>query len=331
MKTSSFKFKEDRFKAWLLFNFISESKVKKSSGVMKAESKISSFKEAKQIDLVEYLSSLGFAPAKTRGNIYWYLSPLRNEKTPSFKIDRKINCWYDHGIGKGGSIIDFGMLYFNSTAADFVKQLSGKFSFHQPVINSSLQNKKEEKIKVLGDFVLSSPHLLSYLSNRKIPFDIADKYCREVRYQMNDKVYYGIGFKTDSGSFEIRNPFLKSASSPKRITTIKNGCDEVAVFEGFFDFLSYQVYALKQKLNLSDFIVLNSLSFFEKSRPLMENYKNINLYLDNDKSGQNCSRMAVWLSSKYKDESKLYRNYKDFNDWLVKTDFKKRNSIRRKI
>ena len=84
---------------------------------MKAEQNISSYKEAKQIDLVEYLSGLGFKPAKIRGNNYWYLSPLRDEKTPSFKIDRKINCWYDHGIGKGGNLVDFGMVYFNCSSA----------------------------------------------------------------------------------------------------------------------------------------------------------------------------------------------------------------------
>ena len=76
---------------------------------------------------------------------------------------------------------------------------------------------------------------------------------------MNDKVYYGIGFKTDSGSFEIRNPFLKSASSPKSIATFKNGADEVSVFEGFFDFLSYKVLEEKQVLPKTDYIVLNSL------------------------------------------------------------------------
>jgi len=31
---------------------------------------------------------------------YWYLSPLREEKEASFKVNRKKNVWYDHGIGK---------------------------------------------------------------------------------------------------------------------------------------------------------------------------------------------------------------------------------------
>lgn len=305
--------------------------MKKNSGVMKAEQRISSFKEAKEIDLVDYLSTLGFKPAKIRGNDYWYLSPLRDEKTPSFKVDRKINCWYDHGIGEGGNLVDFGMAYFNCSSSNFLQRLNGKFFLHQPVKIVSTKEIRENKLTVIGDFILSSSHLINYLAKRKIPYDIADEYCREVRYQMSDKVYYGIGFKTDSGSFEIRNPFLKSASSPKSITTFKNGFDEVAVFEGFFDFLSYQVYEAKQSLNPTDFIVLNSLSFFEKSRPAMESYNQVKLYLDNDKAGQNCSRYALSLSNKYKDESGLYKNYKDLNDWLVNHDLKQQKKNSRKI
>ena len=54
--------------------------------------------EANQIDLVDYLYSLGYQTEKIRGNDYWYLSPLRDEKEASFKINRKKNVWYDHGI-----------------------------------------------------------------------------------------------------------------------------------------------------------------------------------------------------------------------------------------
>lgn len=302
-----------------------------NSDVMKAEQNNAAFKQVKQIDLVDYLSTLGYKTAKIRGNDYWYLSPLRDEKTPSFKVDQKINCWYDHGLGKGGNIIDFGIIYFNCTAVEFIKKLNSNFSLHQPIKVSPFKETPAAKIIVLGDFMLSSTHLINYLAKRKIPYDIADKYCREVRYKMGGKVYYGIGFKTDSSSFEIRNPFIKSASSPKSITTFKNGSDEVAVFEGFFDFLSYQVYSVKQCLNPTDFIVLNSLSFFEKSRPVMESYNQVKLYLDNDKAGQNCSLYALSLSNKYEDESGLYKNYKDLNDWLVNQDLKQQKRISRKI
>lgn len=50
--------------------------------------------EAKKIDLVQYLSDLGFEPNKIRGNDYSYCSPLSEEKEPPFKVNRKFNVWY---------------------------------------------------------------------------------------------------------------------------------------------------------------------------------------------------------------------------------------------
>ena len=45
------------------------------------------------------VSSVIRLPAKKiNNNDYWYLSPLRNEKEASFKINRSKNTWYDHGI-----------------------------------------------------------------------------------------------------------------------------------------------------------------------------------------------------------------------------------------
>jgi len=49
-----------------------------------------SIHEARQQDMVDYLQQLGYLPEKIRGNDYWYLSPLRNEKTPSFKVNRRL-------------------------------------------------------------------------------------------------------------------------------------------------------------------------------------------------------------------------------------------------
>ena len=36
--------------------------------------------------MIDYLSKLGYQPAKIKNNDYWYLSPLREERTPSFKV-----------------------------------------------------------------------------------------------------------------------------------------------------------------------------------------------------------------------------------------------------
>ena len=67
----------------------------------------------------------------------------------------------------------------------------------------------------------------------------------------------------------------------------------------------------------SNFLVLNSVSFFEKARPFLEEHETINLYLDRDKTGQNCTRYALSLNKNYKDKSSLYKNHKDLNDWMM--------------
>lgn len=91
-----------------------------------------SCREAKEKDLVSYLSQLGYEPEKIIHNDYWYLSPLREEKTASFKVNRKKNIWYDFGTGEGGTIIDFGIRFHHCTVAEFLDNLKDSFSFHQP-------------------------------------------------------------------------------------------------------------------------------------------------------------------------------------------------------
>ena len=47
--------------------------------------------EAKQLRIVDYLASLGYHPQSVTSKQYWYLSPLRNERTPSFKVNDRLN------------------------------------------------------------------------------------------------------------------------------------------------------------------------------------------------------------------------------------------------
>jgi hypothetical protein len=275
--------------------------------------------EARQMDIVSYLSTLGYEPAKIRNFDYWYLSPLRHEKTPSFKVNRKLNLWYDHGIGKGGNVIDFAILYNNCTVGEFLKTAGINFSLHQPNATSHKQEVQEtnSSIKIVKESALKSSTLYRYLHQRRIPIEVAKQYCNEVLFRYSDKEYFAIGFKNNSGGYELRNPFFKGSNSPKDSTTFENGAQELAVFEGFFDFLSFLSIMQNSTQIRSNFLVLNSVSFFEKARPFMERHKALHLYLDRDKTGQNCTRYALSLSPKYKDRSNLYHHHKDLNDWIM--------------
>ena len=279
-----------------------------------------SIEEARQIDLIDYLSKLGYQPAKIRNHDHWYLSPFREEKTPSFKVNKKLNRWYDHGLGKGGNLIDFAIQYHNCTVSELLQQLSNVFSFHKSLVQQStehLKESEESKIRIIKEGPLSSFSLFRYLQQRRIPIDLAERFCKEVKYELNGKEYFGIGFKNNSGGYEIRNPYFKASSSPKDITTFENAAKEAAVFEGFTDFLSFMAIHQNQQHILSDFVILNSVSFFEKARQFMEEHEGIRLYLDRDTTGQDYSQYALSLSKKYKDESYLYKLHKDLNDWLI--------------
>src|SRR4051794_4548518 len=91
--------------------------------------------EVKSRDIVDYLASLGFEPTRISGQHYWYLSPFRDERTASFKVNRALNKWYDFGEGRGGSLIDFGILYFNCTVSEFLNKVyfTG-YSHQQPLL-----------------------------------------------------------------------------------------------------------------------------------------------------------------------------------------------------
>ena len=273
--------------------------------------------EAKNKDLVTYLSSLGYEPARIRNADYWYRSPLRLERTPSFKVNRKLNRWYDHGLGRGGNLVDFAIQYHNCTIGELLKNLHADLSFQKPLSHDPQAVPKNEKLRIVEEASIRSFSLLQYLKQRRISIDIAEQYCRELRYELGGKTYYGIGFRNDAGGYEIRNPYFKGSSSPKDITSFDNSASEVLVFEGFMDFLSFRSIHKNEGEKTPDVIVLNSLSFFEKGRSFMERHTSIRLYLDRDESGQSCSRHALSLSSKYRDESALYQNYKDLNDWVM--------------
>lgn len=274
------------------------------------------WQQIRSIDLVDYLSQLGKEPASIKGNEYWYYSPFREERTPSFKVDRRKNVWYDWGEGKGGNLIDFAVHYHKCTIREFLESIKGNLNLTKPwQMPQQLQEEKDKSIRIVGERKLWSYPLLDYLKQRNIPIAIADKYCREVSYTLQGKQYYGIGFKNDMGGFEIRNAHFKAASAPKSFTTIKNGAQDICVFEGFFDFLSFKTLHQHLPDNSYDFMVLNSLSFFEKARPVVEQYNNRLLYLDQNAPGRKVTLIALSLSEQYKDESKLYSNYDDLNDF----------------
>ena len=285
--------------------------------------------EARKIDMVDYLSSLGFQAIKIRGEDHWYFSPFRDERTPSFKINRRSNIWYDHGSGDGGNIIDFGILYHRVDVRGFLELLArdyrqNDFSFHPPLkknnniepVAGEKENLTDSKIIVTATRKLSDKRLLHYLNARSISPDLASRFCQEVDFTLYKKQHTAIGFPNGKGGYELRNSYFKGSSSPKTFRFVDNGSQELQVFEGFFDFLSYLTIYQNQPAPLRDFLVLNSTSFFERQLPIMQLYMRVHLYLDNDKTGTRCTALALQkFPGRFIDERSLYTGYKDLSEW----------------
>ena len=276
--------------------------------------------EAKNISIKEFLSEIGIEPAQNRGGYGMYNSPLRNENTPSFKVDYQKNLWYDFGTSEGGTFID---LVMKMQECDFISALrhieenmkqgkfSSSFSFHrkdnQPTVS---------KIEITEVAPLTNPALLSYTKERAIPVSIIKDYCKEVNYKIGDKNYFAIGFKNDDGGWELRNKYFKGGTSPKGITTIKNGSDSCLIFEGFMDALSFLVVK-----NITYFrqnvIVLNSVTNLAKAEKFIISHNKIYTFLDNDEAGKQALEKIKKLGIDVIDQSPFYQKAKDLNGYLT--------------
>ena len=194
------------------------------------------------------------------------------------------------------------------------------------------------KINALSADSFNGKGLLQYLTNQRgINPDIAVKYLVEVQYRNNEngKTYFAAGIRNENEGYEIRNAYFKSSIGQKGISFVKGkGQSKAAVFEGFMDFLSALTYyqsvelAKFQSLVEADILIMNSASFQEHTKDLLKagNYSKISLYLDNDTTGQ---KVKTFFSGEFQDItedcSSVYKNHKDFNEFLIAAHKKKTN------
>jgi 5S rRNA maturation endonuclease (ribonuclease M5) len=156
--------------------------------------------------------------------------------------------------------------------------------------------------------------LVEYLNYRKVAEQ--NHLVKEVHYRLKLKIFFGIGFKNDSGGFEVRNKYSKICLGKKDITLTENKNNrnnEVSIFEGFFDYLSFRNLK-KEDLN-SDCLILNSTSMLFKAKEKLEKYEKISLYLDNDSNGEMTKQIIQKKYENVQDCSVLYKGFKDLNEW----------------
>ena len=274
-------------------------------------------KQFNTIPLDEVLLKLGHHPTKQNEKEAWFLNPFGTETQASFKLDKRLNLWFLHSERIGGNNIDFMIKYLNASVKEVLEWAEKqRFSSFQPQKD---YHKKEElpsnNYTIIEVKDIQHPALLAYLKCRKVENKI--EFLKEIHYRVNDKNYFGIGFKNDSGGYEIRNKYSKICLGKKDVSTVKNGSENVKIFEGFFDFLSFKNIEKFLSDEKSDCIILNSVSMVSKIKNSLEEYKNIKLYFDNDDSGNRAVKILRNELENIEDVRILYRDFKDLNDWLM--------------
>lgn len=285
-------------------------------------------KQAKALSLPEILSRLGYEPVRVTkgGKEYWYASPFRKEKDPSFHTSYLGGKWiWNDFADEGGAVIDFVMRHENYTevrdALDFLERMFQGHFFEKPVgrAGGSLKNKQplfsfqqhgtvyteaDEETRQL-EFIeahpIQNPIIYSYLENeRRIPRELADLYLLEVTYwnrskpKSKHKPFFAFGMKNESGGYEIRaasSAYVFKSALIGRDISFHPGREEgrgaVSVFEGMLDYLSLLCMLGIDRLK-GDAIVMNALSSYGRASEFIreKGYGRIDLFLDNNTAGR---------------------------------------------
>lgn len=273
----------------------------------------------KQTDIAGWLEAQGFSPTRTRGSKLWYCSPLRDEKTASFKVDTARNSWYDFGLSKGGNIIDLVMAKDNLSFPQALRVLEGCASFPPRPNRSSSSDPTIEHVR---EQPLTNQVLLSYLRERMISPETAQAECVEVSYNIGKASYYAVGFKNEADGYSVRNKFYKGCVGPQAISVRNSAGCVCYIFEGFIDYLSYrEVLRLRDQPTDHCQIILNSCSNAVKAVKHIRQHPNIKkviLLLDRDEAGRRASSSISEQMEKtveVSDGSSFLDPYNDVNDW----------------
>lgn len=282
-------------------------------------------KQFNSIKLEEVLQNLGHLPTKQNEKEAWFLNPFSQENHASFKLDKRLNLWFLHSEGIGGNNTDFMQKYLNTSVKEVLEWAEKqRFSSFQPQSVIQTQNSSKPDYQITEIKELQNDKLKQYLRERGIS-QIAYPLVKEVHFKIGEKNLYAIGFENMSGGWELRNSYYKGAILKKDISIINlndrsdsqyqnRNKNNIAVFEGFIDALSF----LEMRKNfIGDLLVMNSIALLNNTKGQLKNYSEINLFLDNDKAGENCKNEILKLFPTAKDYSENYKNHKDLNEYLI--------------
>ena len=251
------------------------------------------------------------------GNEYYF-------KTEDNKFSVSENGFYDFKTGVGGQIVkavmEFEKLEWKN-AVEYIKTFNPPFMQYENSTNHIDKNERKiAEINVINSFVPKNKNLISYFESRGISKQSLIDFTKQIHFEVGDKKYFGIGIENVSGGFDIRNSLMKSKIGKNDISIIKGEKDEVIVFEGMTDMLSFvELLKANNQKNNRTLVTLNSTTNVDEFLNRYQNYDGkIFLCLDGDKSGNATTEKIIENSGRrnVKDIRALYHITKNGNNDL---------------
>lgn len=318
-------------------SFYKEQKTKDETRSAELREKI-----VKSVKIVDIASEMGFTVTKL-GKKYFSL-----KEHDSVVIDSEKNCYWrnsvsgkGHSIGKGGSVIDFVLMFGNQTIEevmkDFTNRVSGK-SYEQ--IQYTSQNKtkniervqeknlilpqKGENMRRVYAYLIKSryldPDIVQEFVNRKMLYQDQRNNCVFVSYDQDNKTPIFASYRGTN----TEKRFLGDVENCdyEKGFYIDNKANTTIVTESVIDAMSVMTILNAQGDNykMYNYMPLNGATKIEALVWRLDNTKqnSIILALDNDKAGiENAERIRNIIKEKKPEfivAEVLPEHTKDWND-----------------
>ncbi|MFD2285959.1 hypothetical protein GJU39_01335 [Pedobacter petrophilus] len=285
-----------------------------------------------KVSLLNLLNKLGFAAQKVSGSEHFFLSMLREEYTASLCVNDKLGVWYDHGAAgvsgiKSGSIIDFGLAYWYPASFPEVLKKIVEYagvplekSHDIPAVYAERKTALKSSTYQINSIseTITNPAINAYLNMRGIG-SVAAGHLYELHYSILDsknksRNYFASGWPNENGGWEVRNKYFKGCLGHKGMSFLQGAANRLAVFEGFYDFMSWKVENPKDPAST---LILNSLSFLQSAKARAKQFASIEIYFDHDRAGMLGSEEFAADVAGSVDCAFKYEGFKDYNEKLT--------------
>lgn len=259
--------------------------------------------EAKNINLLAYIESLGFIPVSPKGDKAMFLSPLRGESSPSFSVYRHNSTWYwnDFGSGKQGDSIEFVKRYYNVGFPEALDILLGVTIPDRPV--DSVEEPEGNKIEWVRELYTNLARTGKKPGNDYFTGKSVNYYpsMGAVTYTCKTGKYIGIPIPYISRMRGLECRGLDGSRKTlghKTLWVLKRDPSRILVAESILDALAGEIILNDKNITLCS---LNGVAMVDQLQDLVRLYKpkEVLLALDNDEAGIMAQNRAIEIVRPY--------------------------------